>query len=146
VAGPKLITPDGSAQRYDHGRLHGIRAQIALRGGHSYWRELNVRQDVAWVSGAALLVERAAFVRAGGFDENLFLYKEDEDLCLRLRRAGGEILYVSDVRIRHRGSVVARRDEELGRASSYYFDKHFPHRRLQRAFAAAHQSLAYFRL
>jgi GT2 family glycosyltransferase len=146
VAGPKLVNVNGSAQAYDHGRLRGVRAQIALRGGHSYWREQAVRQEVAWVSGAALLVERAAFFEVGGFDENLFLYKEDEDLCLRLRRAGGAVLYEPDVVVRHHGSVVADRRDELARASRYYFAKHFPNRRSQRAFAAAHQWLAYLRL
>ena len=38
VAGPKLVRADGCAQPYDHGRLHGLRAAIALKGGHSYWR------------------------------------------------------------------------------------------------------------
>src|SRR5205807_1161421 len=37
AAGPKLITAADAPQPYDHGRLHGLRAQIALRGGHSYW-------------------------------------------------------------------------------------------------------------
>jgi GT2 family glycosyltransferase len=146
VAGPRLITDDGLAQPYDHGRLHGIRAKIAIRGGHSYWRELTERQDVAWVSGAAMLIERRAFMSIGGFDENLFLYKEDEDLCLRLREAGAEIAYEPGIVVLHHGSVVADRRSELARASSYYFAKHYPNRRSRRAFAAAHQWLAYLRL
>jgi GT2 family glycosyltransferase len=146
VVGPKLVTANGDAQAYDHGRLKGVRAQIAVRGGHSYWREQSARQRVAWVSGAALLVERAAFLMVGGFDENLFLYKEDEDLCLRLRETSAAVLYEPDVVVRHHGSVVADRRDELARASRYYFAKHFPNRRSQRAFAAAHQWLAYLRL
>ena len=93
VVGPKLLTADGRPQPYDHGRLHGARAAIALKGGHSYWRATDVRQEVAWISGAAMLVEHAAFAAIGGFDEKLFLYKEDEDLCLRLREAGGSVVY-----------------------------------------------------
>jgi N-acetylglucosaminyl-diphospho-decaprenol L-rhamnosyltransferase len=146
AAGPKLLTAAGNAQPYDHGRLRGLRAQIALRGGHSYWRETDVRQEVAWVSGAVLLIERAAFAALGGFDENLFLYKEDEDLCLRLRRAGGHVIYEPAAVVRHQGSVVANRQEALARSSSYYFAKHFPKRRAQKVFAAAHQWLAYLRL
>ena len=69
AAGPRLLTVDGQAQPYDHGRLHGLRAEIALKGGHSYWRQTETRQEVAWVSGAAMLVERAAFESIGGFDE-----------------------------------------------------------------------------
>ena len=146
AAGPKLIGPDGRAQPYDHGRLHGLRAAIALNGGHSYWRATDVRQEVAWVSGAAMIVGREAFRAAGGFDENLFLYKEDEDLCLRLREAGGRVIYEPAVRLLHHESVVADRDQELAGAARYYFAKHFAHRRSRRAFAAAHQTLAYLRL
>lgn len=144
--GPKLVTADGSAQPYDHGRLRGARAAIALRGGHSYWRITAVRQEVAWVSGAAMLVERAAFGAIGGFDEQLFLYKEDEDLCLRLRSAGGLIVYEPGVVVRHVGSVVTDHANDLADASNYYFAKHFAGSRSRRAFAAAHQTLAYLRL
>ena len=114
AAGPKLLTAAGAAQPYDHGRLEGLRAQIALRGGHSYWRQTDTRRKVAWVSGAALLIERAAFAAVGGFDENLFLYKEEEDLCLRLRAVGGEVIYEPGVCVRHHGSVVADRQRPLG--------------------------------
>jgi N-acetylglucosaminyl-diphospho-decaprenol L-rhamnosyltransferase len=146
AAGPKLVTAAGTAQPYDHGRLHGIRAQIALRGGHGYWHETDVRQEVAWVSGAVLLIERAAFAGVGGFDEQLFLYKEDEDLCLRLRRVGCRVVYEPAVVVRHHGAVVADRPDALAQASSYFFAKHFPNRRSQKVFAAAHQGLAYIRL
>jgi N-acetylglucosaminyl-diphospho-decaprenol L-rhamnosyltransferase len=146
VVGPKLLLEDGSPQPYDHGRLHGVRAEIALRGGHSYWRATGVRQAVAWVSGAAMLIERAAFAAVGGFDERLFLYKEDEDLCLRVRETGGTVVYEPAVRLRHLGSVVTDRHRELATASSYFFAKHYADRPSRKAFAAAHQTLAYLRL
>ena len=146
AAGPKLVLADGSAQPYDHGRLHGVRAEIALRGGHSYWRATSVRQEVAWVSGAAMLIERAAFAAVGGFDEQLFLYKEDEDLCLRLRQAGGTVVYEPAVTLRHVGSVVTDRPRDLATASSYFFAKHYAGRPSRKAYAAAHQTLAYLRL
>jgi N-acetylglucosaminyl-diphospho-decaprenol L-rhamnosyltransferase len=146
VAGPKLLMADGSPQPYDHGRLHGARAAIALRGGHSYWRATDVRQEVAWVSGAAMLVEHAVFRAIGGFDEKLFLYKEDEDLCLRLRASGASVIYEPGLTVRHVGSVVADRHAELVDATSYFFAKHYPRSRSRRAFAAAHQTLAYLRL
>jgi GT2 family glycosyltransferase len=146
AAGPKLVTESGDAQRWDHGRLHGIRAQISLRAGHSHWRPTDVRQEVAWVSGAAMMVEHSAFTAIGGFDENLFLYKEDEDLCLRLRRAGGRVIYEPSVVVRHHGSVSANRPEELAQASRYFVAKHFPNRRTRRAFDIAHHWLAHLRL
>jgi GT2 family glycosyltransferase len=146
AAGPKLVGSGGRAQPYDHGRLHGMRSAIALNGGHSYWRATDTRQEVAWVSGAAMLVDRAAFAAVGGFDEQLFLYKEDEDLCLRLREAGGRVIYEPAVTMFHHDSVVADRHAELDRASRYFFDKHFRGRPSRRAYAAAHRTLAYLRL
>jgi GT2 family glycosyltransferase len=146
AAGPRLLTVDGQAQPYDHGRLHGLRAEIALKGGHSYWRQTETRQEVAWVSGAAMLIERAAFESIGGFDDKLFLYKEDEDLCLRLRDAGGQVIYEPGAAVRHLGSVVANHHQELAVASRYYFSKHFQDARSRRAYAAVHRSLAYVRL
>lgn len=146
AVGPKLALPDGSPQPYDHGRLHGLRAQVALNGGHSYWRATRVRQAVAWVSGGAMMLDRAAFAALGGFDEQLFLYKEDEDLCLRLREAGGLVVYEPGVTLRHVGSVVTDRHREMAAATSYFFAKHYAESRSRRVFAAAHQTLAYLRL
>jgi hypothetical protein len=45
----------------------------------------------AWVSGAALLVARSDFERAGGFPPDHFLYFEDADLCARHRARGGRV-------------------------------------------------------
>lgn len=146
VVGPKLIGPTGLAQPYDHGRLRGLRAQLALRGGHSYWRETTVSQEVAWASGAAMLVERAAYEDVGGFDENLFLYKEDEDLCLRIRHMGGRVVYEPSITVRHEGSVVATRKESLEQATAYFFEKHLLNTPAHRMLRAAHQWLAYMRL
>jgi N-acetylglucosaminyl-diphospho-decaprenol L-rhamnosyltransferase len=39
-------------------------------------------------TGGAALYRRAAFESVGGFDERIFLYYEDLDLALRMRRAG----------------------------------------------------------
>jgi len=40
-------------------------------------------RDLGALSGVALAAERGWFERSGGFDEDLFIYYEDLDLCLR---------------------------------------------------------------
>jgi GT2 family glycosyltransferase len=142
VAGPRLRTPSGEPQRFDHGELHGLRARIANGAGHAHWQPRTERIEAAWVSGAFLLVRRAAFAEAGGFDEGFFLYKEEEDLCLRIRRAGGRVLYCPDAEARHVGSVVARRDPAHLEASvARYRDKHFPGLR-RRAYDALYRGVS----
>jgi GT2 family glycosyltransferase len=58
-------------------------------------------RDVEWLSGAALLVRREAFERVNGFDEGMFLYMEDVDLCRRLRKDGWRLRYAPSASVDH---------------------------------------------
>ena len=71
--------------------------------------------------------------RRTGFNKGFFLYKEEEDLCRRIRHAGGTVLYVPDARATHIGGVVAGRDPaQLAASTERYVGKHLPgrHRRV----------------
>ncbi len=59
------------------------------------------QSDVDAVSGALMLVSRAAFVAVRGFDEGYFLHFEDLDLCRRLRQAGWRIVLDGEVWVVH---------------------------------------------
>ncbi len=82
-----------------------------------------------WYSGACLAVRREAFEAIDGFDERIFLYFEDVDLCRRLRQAGWSLGAVPDATVFHvkGGSVdattfnVRYREGQLA-----YYDKHRP--------------------
>lgn len=54
-----------------------------------------------WVSGAAMLFRMADFRELGFFDEQIFLYAEDDDLCRRIVDSGRRILLNSDLYVRH---------------------------------------------
>lgn len=41
-----------------------------------------------WIDGGTMLVRATALARTGGFDERLWSYCEEADLCLRVKRAG----------------------------------------------------------
>jgi GT2 family glycosyltransferase len=64
--------------------------------------------DVDWVSGACMMVRRAAFDRIGGMDEGFFLYWEDADFCRRLEGAGWRTAYWPAVSVLHTGSGSSR--------------------------------------
>ena len=51
------------------------------------------RHRVGFIPGTAIAVAADAWSAVGGFDERYFLYNEDLDLCLRLRRAGWELVF-----------------------------------------------------
>jgi GT2 family glycosyltransferase len=48
-------------------------------------------REVAFASGACLVVRRATWERLGGFPEHYFMYHEDVDLSLRIRLTGGRL-------------------------------------------------------
>ncbi|AKM78722.1 MAG: Glycosyl transferase group 2 family protein [Candidatus Wolfebacteria bacterium GW2011_GWC2_46_275] len=124
VIGPKLVMGNGIVQEWDHGELRGLRAWVANRIGSSYWKERDRASDVAWVSGAFFLIRRDIFEQVGGFDENFFLYKEEEDLCLRIRQKGMRIKYDPAIRVIHYGSVVASKDMYMEKSIAYFKKKH----------------------
>ena len=62
--------------------------------------------EVATFSGGAAALRTDVARTVGGFDTALFLYYEDTDLSWRLRRAGHEIWYVPDARVRHLHSAT----------------------------------------
>lgn len=54
-----------------------------------------------FLMGACYLVRRAAFLRLGGFDPEIFLYYEDDDLCRRISDAQAGPVYVPAAQVRH---------------------------------------------
>jgi len=128
VIGPRLITKESVTQAWDHGELKGLKAWVENNKGDSYWKERATPGIVAWVSGAAFLIRKDIFEEIGGFDENFFLYKEEEELSLRLRQKGYASWYEPSIIMRHIGSVVAKKDDHMGASKAYYIKKHFKRR------------------
>lgn len=67
---------------------------ISVDRPHSFTEMPVETTDVGFLSGAALLVRTETFRALGGFDERIFLYLEDDDLCTRLSGAGYRLLLV----------------------------------------------------
>jgi len=61
------------------------------------------RLDVESLSGAVLMLSRAALERVGPLDETYFLGFEDSDWCARARQAGQRLAVVLGARARHVG-------------------------------------------
>ncbi len=58
-------------------------------------------REVAFASGAALVVRREPFDEVGGFEERYFMYCEDLDLCLRLWLTGRGVGVAPGARVEH---------------------------------------------
>lgn len=59
--------------------------------------------QVAWASGAALMVDNEVYLKAGGLDNAFFAHMEEIDLCWRILLAGKEIWAVPLSYVYHLG-------------------------------------------
>lgn len=57
--------------------------------------------DVAYISGADLMVRRSILQENGAFSPEFFMYYEETDLCIRIRRAGFRLVSVPQAQIQH---------------------------------------------
>ncbi len=71
----------------------------------------------ASLSGAVVLLRMAALKEVGFFDSNLFLYYDDDDMCMRLRTAGHGLVLVPSAGAEHRGAGSVRP------SAGYYWEK-----------------------
>ncbi|MDQ2800824.1 MAG: glycosyltransferase family 2 protein [Armatimonadota bacterium] len=77
--------------------------------------------DVDQISGAYMVLRREAWQQVGGFDPAYFMYNEDVDLNVRLRRAGWRVIFLPDVHITHHLGASSRADWQTraGMVSAY---------------------------
>ncbi len=82
------------------------------RGGEVDAGQYPAVNQVEFVTGCALLVRRAAVERAGMLDERFFMYYEETEWCVRIGRAGFQIVHVPDSHVWHKIPLNARADKE----------------------------------
>jgi GT2 family glycosyltransferase len=64
---------------------------------------LDAPTEVDLVSGSSLFMPRALYREMGGFDREYFLYCEEEDLALRVRKRGRKVFHLPGAHLRHVG-------------------------------------------
>ena len=70
------------------------------------------------IHGCAFLVKAEAHQKIGGFDERFYLYWEEVDYCIRVRKAGYQLLVTPNAQILHKsGGTIGGRSEHY----TYYF-------------------------
>lgn len=87
--------------------------------------------EVGWITGAFFLLRKEIFEKTGGFDENIFMYTEEVEWCLRIKKLGRKIFFTPFTFIYHLKSASPRDISENGIISEYrnliyLFKKHKP--------------------
>jgi GT2 family glycosyltransferase len=117
VLGARLENEDGSIQPTSVHVLptpltEPFRSELFARlvpktrlGGHAHQLRSTETVEVEAVSGACMMMRTAVFREVGGFTPEYFMYGEDMDLCLKIRRLGLRCFYVPAARVFHYGGA-----------------------------------------
>lgn len=76
------------------------------------------KSELAWVSGAALIIRHEIFQKINGWDERFFMYFEDRDLCQAVIRNGYKIYRLDSIFLTH---LVNSSPIFFGRRKLYYY-------------------------
>lgn len=101
ILAPRLVDSEGQAQRSHDASLFARDAMARKR------TDPDPEGDVSaeFLSGAVMLLRKKAVDQTGGFDPTIFLYYEDDDLCLRLREKGWSLVLVPEAVAHHIGGA-----------------------------------------
>lgn len=126
IVAPRLLEDDGSVawSQFRFPRRRSTYAQALFL--HRIWPRATWTDEVVrdaavyetggspeWVSGACLLVRRAALEQVGPLDESFFMYCEDIDLCARVRAAGWDVRFEPRATVHHEGGASRSRYDLL---------------------------------
>ena len=124
LAGTKMLYPDHSFHpSVGDGYPGGRRARKIMP---------TLPGDIAWVLGASMIAPIEVIKAMHGFDERFFLYGEEQDLCLRIRKSGLRIGYISDAVVIHWGGKSERNNLPADvwakkiKAEYLFYSKHYP--------------------
>jgi hypothetical protein len=102
---------DWQGERLDFGRgvmtFDGHAFQLDFRRPLQRARVPAAGEELAFACGGNLLVRRASFLAAGGFDESYFAYLEDVDLGWRLWSGGERVVFAPGAVVHHRSSATS---------------------------------------
>ncbi len=111
---PEVVMTDGCLFNVPKSRGFFSRKPVLLEG-HRPPRATAV--DI--VNGCCLMIRTDMVRKIGVFDERMFMYHDETDLCLRVIEAGGRLGVIDHALIWHKGSATSR---ATGKRSIRYFD------------------------
>ncbi|HTC00460.1 MAG TPA: glycosyltransferase [Ferruginibacter sp.] len=94
MVGSKLIYPDGRLQEAGGIVWNDASAWNYGNGQDPRAPEFNYVKEVDYISGAAIMIRKSVWLKAGGFDERYApAYYEDTDFAFQVREQGYKVMY-----------------------------------------------------
>ncbi|MBI3684871.1 glycosyltransferase family 2 protein [Candidatus Azambacteria bacterium] len=110
---PERIWYGGGVMRWPQGGTHVQLGEIDANP-----RERQAR-ETEYVTGCAFLIKSEVIRKVGEMNEDFFLYHEDTDWSLRVKKAGYALMYAPLAKVYHK---VSRTTSALGSPAILYYD------------------------
>lgn len=130
ILGGQLHNADGSLQASTGKFYTLVNAFLLLLGMQKFGlldKSPSVLSEVDWVKGGLLMIRKDAFESLKGFDEKIFMYTEDMELCYRAKQMGKKILFYPNVKVIHAEHGSANRSfaiVHIYKGLLYFYKKH----------------------
>lgn len=130
VVGGKMENNDGTLQR-SYSKFYGLKDIAIMLFGREkvelLMQKSGNEQETDWVSGGFMLIRSEIFKKIKGFDEHIFMYTEDMELCYRVKKLGFKVYYVPSSTVRHEGQGSSDRSFaviHIFKGIKYFYKKH----------------------
>ncbi len=104
ILGAKLLNRNGESQK-SAGKFYNLFILfLSLLGLERFGivkKSPSEIKKVDWVSGASLMIRKDLFKRLKGFDERIFMYMEDVELCFRAKKLGFLTYFFPKIKLIH---------------------------------------------
>ncbi len=143
IASAQLLNPDGSIQPSGGylPRLSNIAAWMLLLDDIPVLKNFicayhvnrpsfySKTHEIGWVQGAAMIVRKKTLEEIGTLDENIFMYGEDVELCLRAKKKNWQVWTIAEAQVVHKsfqssGGVSSNALLGEYKGLMYLFQKH----------------------
>lgn len=147
AAGCKILNPNGGFARECRRSVPDLRSAIfrmfsldtlfpkSRLFGKRYlgWLSESEPAEVPVISGSCMFWRTSLLKKLGGFDEDFFMYGEDDDLCYRVQDTDYHIDYVPETSIIHYKGESARKGDLkhiriFNKGLYQFFEKHYSYK------------------
>lgn len=117
MAGPTIFNPDGSLE---------LSHDVGLFDRKAWGKRIDETAPdgpvcAEFLSGAVVLVRMSVMQEIDFFDRNLFLYYDDDDMCLRIRQKGHSIILEPGASVMHVGGGSVRPNKAYYQEKFWHF-------------------------
>ncbi len=130
ILGGQLLNSDGTLQP-STGKFYTLFNAFLLLLGMQKFGLLDKSpekiSEVDWVKGGLLMIRKDVFLDLNGFDENIFMYTEDMELCYRAREKSYKVFFYPEAMVLHAEHGSASRSFaiiHIYKGLIYFYKKH----------------------